>query len=423
MKKLLVLGGTLISCEIVKAAQQMGIFVAVADYYDPEDSPAKMIADANFKVSATDVDAIVDLIEREKIDGVLTGFSDILLIPYAEICEKSGLPCYGTKELFSIFTNKKEYKRILSEYGIPVIGEYSQEDIDTGRISFPVLVKPVDNSGARGLSICHSQEELIEGITTAKDSSKTGLVLVEPYIEGKECTVFLYFDNGRYFLTAVGNRHIKEVKEGVIPLPVGYTYPSKLTEKYIKEVFPSLSRMFKSLGVKDGMMFMQCKIRDSVCYIYDVGYRLTGSLEYINFESTCGYNPLKMLIRFAVYGGGSNEAEINKINPFFNNMYAFNVSCLLKPGKIETITGTDEVKGMPCVDDLVLAHLPEEIITEDTVGKLSQIGIRILGHVKSKRELYKSMSSIHDMLHVVSSKGEEMILPGISLEELEDEVI
>ena len=70
MKKLLVLGGTSISKEIVYAAHEMGIEVYVTDYY--EDSPAKKIADKSFMVSATDVDAVVDLIKKESIDGVIT---------------------------------------------------------------------------------------------------------------------------------------------------------------------------------------------------------------------------------------------------------------------------------------------------------------------------------------------------------------
>ena len=422
MKKLLVLGGTLISCEIVRAAHSMGLFVVVSDYNDPKDSPAKQIADESFMVSATDVDGIVELIKREHIDGVITGFADVLLVPYSEICEKAGLPCYGTKEQFELFINKKKYKEKFKEYGIPVISEYSTREIENGDVKFPVLVKPVDNSGARGLQICYTQNELILGIEYAKSNSKSASYIVEPYIEGKECTVFFYFENGKTYLAAIGNRHIKNVKDGVIPLPVGYTYPASVTEKYINDVLPSIIDMFSDLDIRNGMMFIQCKVKEGTCYIYDVGYRLTGSLEYTNFDRVCGYNPLKMLINYAVSGNDSYENGVDRIDPYLNHRYAFNVSCLLRPGIISVITGCEEVRSFPYVDDVILAHLPGDEITEDTVGKLSQIGIRVLGHADTKEDLYNMMSSVHDSLHVISTDGYEMIMPGLSSEDLKGDL-
>ena len=71
MKKLLILGGTRISCEIVRKAKKMGVYTVVTDYYDETKSPAKQIADESFLVSCTDVDAVVSLIKEQNIDGVL----------------------------------------------------------------------------------------------------------------------------------------------------------------------------------------------------------------------------------------------------------------------------------------------------------------------------------------------------------------
>ncbi len=88
-KKLLVLGGLTLECEIVKRAQQMGIYVIVADYNPAV--PARKLADQFELVSATDVPALVDLCRREKIDGVTTGFIDILMQPCYDVCKELGL--------------------------------------------------------------------------------------------------------------------------------------------------------------------------------------------------------------------------------------------------------------------------------------------------------------------------------------------
>ena len=151
-KKLLIIGGIPAMIEVVKRAQQFGITVYVTDYL--EDSPAKKYADKSFMVSATDVEAVAALCRQENIDGIYTGNVDLLLPYYAQICEKTGLPCYGTKEQFDIMLDKGKFKNTCRQYGVPVIEEY--ETID-GITQYPVLVKPVDSSGSRGISICHNE--------------------------------------------------------------------------------------------------------------------------------------------------------------------------------------------------------------------------------------------------------------------------
>ena len=160
-KRLLILGGSRISCEIVRKAQEMGIYTMVTDWYPLEDSPAKQIADEYFMTSTADIPAMVNLINDKNVDGVITGFTDSVLPYYAEMCEKVGLPCYGTKEQFEILTNKRDYKMLCQEFDVPVVDEYKIEgDIETADLShikYPVLVKPSDNSGARGISICRNE--------------------------------------------------------------------------------------------------------------------------------------------------------------------------------------------------------------------------------------------------------------------------
>ena len=89
-KKLLIMGGMQISCEIVLKAKAMGVYTIVADYYPVEKSPAKRIADKAIEVSVTDVDAVVSVIKEEDVDGVIVGFNDMLLPFYADICKKTG---------------------------------------------------------------------------------------------------------------------------------------------------------------------------------------------------------------------------------------------------------------------------------------------------------------------------------------------
>lgn len=419
-KRLLILGGMRFSCEIVNKAKEMGIYTLVADYNKIEDSPGKQIADEPVDLSVIDVEAVVKYIRDNSIDGVFVGFNDMLLPYYAEICKRCNLPCYGTKEQFETLIAKDKYKALCRQFGVPTIPEYS---IDDENIKYPVLVKPVDSSGSRGISICHNRQELLQAVETGRQASKKGKVLIERYMDGREVTVFWTFQDGNYYLSALGNRHVKH-NQGmdVIPLPVGYTFPSIFLPKYRTEVEDNCKRMFQHLGIKDGMMFMQCKVENGICYVYDLGFRLTGSLEYKILKRVCGYDPLEMMIEFALTGKMGEESIADKAVPEFKTP-AFNVSCLCAPGTIKEITGVEEVKQMAEVEDAVLNHVSGETITEQMRGLLAQITLRVLGSVPTKDDLLQTMQRIDNTVHIIGENGEELLLPGVEYDDIEGYVI
>ena len=101
-KKLLVLGGAAVHCKVVEAAQAMGVYTVVTDYL--ENSPAKLIADESWMLNIMDIEEIVSRCREENIDGVLNFCIDPAQRPYVAICEKLGLPCYGTSEQVHILS-------------------------------------------------------------------------------------------------------------------------------------------------------------------------------------------------------------------------------------------------------------------------------------------------------------------------------
>lgn len=416
-KRLLVLGGSRISCEIIRHARAMGIVTGVTDWYALDRAPAKQMADEAYYVSTSDIDAIVTLIREKKFDGVITGFTDSVLPYYAEICEKAGLPSYGTKEQFEVFIDKQKYKKLMREFDVPTIPEYVIDienfDETEADVVYPVIVKPSESSGARGITVCYSKDELHTAINFASQTSESKEFLVERYVDEPEATIFWLFVDGQYYLMMIGNRHVKHNQEGVIPLPAGYTYPSSVQTRFLRETAPKMEKMFHSLGIKNGMMFMQSKKVDGECWVYDIGYRLTGSLEYINLKELCGYDPLDMLIRFALTGDMGEPDIAEKIDPFFGGKYTYNVSLLCKPGIIAKITGLEELEKLPGVIKVVVAHPEGDEITQKMKGLLAQITVRILGKADSIEQMKAEMLEIQRLVHVVSDVGEEMILPGM----------
>lgn len=422
-KRLLILGGSRISCEIVDHARKMGVVTGVVDWYPLESSPAKMTADEAYYDSTSDIDAMVSLIKEKNFDGVITGFTDSVLPYYAEMCEKAGLPAYGTKKQFELFTDKAGYKKLMREYDVPTIPEYTVDlerfEESVASVAFPVIVKPADGSGSRGITVCKNRDELYSAICSAGEISASKKIVVEQYIDAPEATVFWLFIDGEYRVMLLGNRHIKHNQEGELPLPAGYTYPASVLPTFLENEAPKMKEMFRGCGIKNGMMFMQCKVVDGQCLVYDIGYRLTGSLEYINISAVCEYDPLDMLIGFALTGKMCRSDEEKKINPDLGGKYAYNVSILCKPGKIEAIKGIEEVKKMPGVLDVVIAHPEGSEITGAMKGRLAQITVRVLGKADTVEQMEREMLAVQELVHVVSDKGEEMILPGMEESDFE----
>ena len=164
-KKLLVLGSTELIGEIVKKAKTMGVYTIVTDSRPYEKAPAKQVSDEYYNIDFSDFPAIKKLISDNSIDGVLTGFTDSYMPYYLRVCEESGLPCYGNRRQIEIATEKAIFKQACIDAGVPVIPGIAAKTIDEAlafgrQIGYPIMLKPVDNSGSRGVIKCEAESAL-----------------------------------------------------------------------------------------------------------------------------------------------------------------------------------------------------------------------------------------------------------------------
>lgn len=420
-KKLLILGGTALSCEIIKQAKKQGVYVLVTDYL--KNSPGKKIADKSFMVSTTDIEAVLRLIKEENVDGLLTGFIDSMLPYYQMICERAGIPCYATAEQIDITTNKIKFKELCRAFDVPVVEEYEIQYPftiqDIKHINYPVLIKPVDNSGARGIHICESPKDLLNNYEKSLAFSPSKKVLIERYMTAKEATIFYVIQDGEICLSAMADRYVKNKQSGIIPLPVAYSFPSKHLKKYQETLNPKVIEMFKSIGMKNGMVFIQTFVENGNCVFYEMGYRLTGSLEYKITSKLNGINPMEMMINFALTGSMYEKSIKILINPNYDNC-GFNITFLVKPGKIGDIIGIDKVASLQEVIDIVPAYNVGDVIPESAVGTLKQVVLRVFATTKTKEEMGKLINKIHDIIKVYTVDGDNMLLDVFDTEELFD---
>ena len=408
MKKLLILGGTSISRQIVYAAHEMGIAVYVTDYY--EDSPAKKIADKSFLVSATDVEEVVKLIKTECIDGVITGYADVLLPYYVQICHKTNLPCYANLDAIRITTDKGLFKAFCRKHSIPVVPEYTIEDVKNNNVNYPIIVKPVDNSGARGIYICHNKVEFDEYYPKALDCSPSKNVLIERFLSGLEATIFYYLHEGKAYLLGIGDRHMLKFDNTHLSLPIGYTFPSADIDSFVEED-KHIQAMFKSLDMNEGMVFIQTFNDKGNYIVYEMGYRLTGSLEQHLMEQQYGFNHLKAMIDYAV----GNKIDISKAeNINTKDGVMANLTMLLSEGTIKEYEGVDEVINMTGVAHVYLSYDEGTTIGANLIGRLAQVGVRVLLIANNKCELLETMDRIKHTLKAISTEGNNLFITNYS---------
>lgn len=348
-KKLLVLGGLALECEIVTRAQQMGVFVIVADY-NPN-VPARKVADQFELISATDVPALVELCKREKVDGVTTGFIDILMQPCYAVCRALGLPCYFTPKMLSMSTNKVDFKSTCKEYGVPVpqtyfIGEDIPKELYE-KITYPVFVKPMDASGSRGAAICKDKEELDKKFAEAVSFSVTRNAMIEDFLTGREFLMNFIAQDGEYRMISMFDRYACDDRHGVINYANLAMGPSKAVNYYLKEVNGKVTKMFKSLGFLDGLYFLQGFSTENKITFYEMGCRLGGS--YYDLENKCiGIDPVKMTVQYALTGKMIDDVSSMPINVGNYKNYGVCVNFLLIAGEdtIGEITGVEKIKQM-----------------------------------------------------------------------------
>ena len=141
--------------------------------------------------------------------------------------------------------------------------------------------------------------------------------------------------------------------------------------------------MFKSIGMAEGMIFIQAFVEDGNFIFYEMGYRLTGTLEYKLMDAVLGINPLELMIEFCTNRQSEIRRKIMHLNPYWNK-YGCNITLLSKPGRIGKIAGINELLSMTEILDVFCSYKEGDVIPQTALGTLQQVIIRIFAIAQTK---------------------------------------
>ena len=302
-KKLLMLGTSKASCEMIEYAKSQGIYTIVTDYLKPEDSPAKLLADEYWMISTGDFDALEQKCKEVGVDGVCSGISTFCIPASIELCDRLGLQAYCTREAWHYTMHKGDFKALCRSCNVPVATDYfinedsSEEDLNN--IKFPVVVKAVDQSANRGMSYCSCKEEIIPAIKYAHSFSSDSKVIVERMLHGIEYTAYYALADGEASLVNL----FSDLSQPGTPnncYSVNSTACDKL-DVYLKEIDPYFKKALKKGGMTEGVCWIELIFdEDGHFYVIEMGYRMSGDMMAIPICDVTGFNSYQWMIDVAL---------------------------------------------------------------------------------------------------------------------------
>ena len=186
MKKLLLLGGSRYILPIIEAAKKLGVYTITCDYLP--DNIAHKYSDEYCNVSIIDKEAVLETAKKLQIDGIMSFACDPGVATAAYVAQKLNLPTCAPYESVSILQNKGLFRKFLSDNGFCVPTAKKYTDIrdamqETEMFHWPVIVKPTDSAGSKGVTKVNTPEELEESVRYALSFSHSKEFIIEDFIE------------------------------------------------------------------------------------------------------------------------------------------------------------------------------------------------------------------------------------------------
>lgn len=416
-KKLLILGGNPETVPLVEIANGMGIKTIVASGR-PTDA-AKKVAWKSSDVDGMDVPGLINLAREEKVDGVLVGVADILVPAYCKVCDALNLPCYASQKIVDVFAFKDSFKATCERYGIHGIPEFyldaNMNPEDVSKIKFPVMVKPVDNGGGVGMTVCYNEEELKLGVEKALECSNKKRFIVEKYMQCEDMGMYYTFKDGVCSASCIYDRYTTDEQPGLSRVCLGGTYPSKHLKEYFARMHDNACRMFKDMGIKNGVLMLSAFYEDGEFYVYDTGFRLQGEAPHLLMKAIHGFDQREMLINFALTGSEGDLNLLEADDTYLRGKQAATLWLLLKKGTIDKIVGLDEALKDKCVVENIQRLYVGDEIAEDVIGTEKQVLTRMYLVCDSKEELAAKLQYYMDNIKVYDTDGNSMLLTGFDV--------
>lgn len=303
MKRLLMLGGSLYQTYAIKEAKRLGYYVISCDYLPS--NPGHRYSDEYHNVSTTDKEAVLQLAKSLNVDGVVAYASDPAAPTAAYVCEQLGLPTSPYKSV-EILSNKDLFRDFLQKNGFncpKAMGFTSYEDAlsHIDEFKFPVMVKPVDSSGSKGINKMTDKSQLKGFVEDALSYSRSKRFLIEEFIvkKGHQISGDAFSVDGKLVFHCLGNEFYDPNCDKDFA-PLGECWPFQMEHRYIEDLEEQLQRLMTLLNMKSNAYNVEAIVgEDDKVYLLELGARSGGSLIPQVTDFATGINMVTWVIQAA----------------------------------------------------------------------------------------------------------------------------
>lgn len=319
VKKILLLGGSAQQVVAIETAKRMGYYTILCDYLS--DNPGQYISDKFYQISTTDKEAVLAIALQEQIDGILAYASDPAAPTAAYVAEKLKLPTnpYSAVETLC---NKDKFRMFLSSHGfnVPRAKGFMDKEkalLEIGGFNLPIIIKPVDSSGSKGVTVLHGLGGLGRAIDDAFSYSRGHRIIIEEFIERKHPYLIggdIFVVNGKVIQWGLMNCHRDDRVNRLVP--VGKSYPPLLEENNLQSVRHTLQKLVTDLGIRSGPMNVELIVdRHNRVFPIDIGPRSGGNMipELLSMIFNC--DVVKMSVQTVM--GEDVGNDIREGHPYF----------------------------------------------------------------------------------------------------------
>ena len=290
----MLLGGLRYLLPVIEAAHRHDIHVITVDYMP--DNIAHRYSDEYHNVSIIDKEAVLTLAQKLEIDGIMSFAVDPGVVAAAYVAEKMSLPFQCSYEAACILQDKSRFRQFLADNGfnVPNARGYSEADDalkDIDYFNWPVIVKPVDSAGSKGVTRIDDPAALPAAITHALDCSPSRHFIIEDFLEkaGYSSDTDSFSIDGNLVFCTFNNQYFDEEAENEYT-PAAYSWPSTMQQAVQDELRSELQRLMTLLDMRTGLYNIETRLcTNGMAYIMEVspragGNRLAEMLKYVTGE-------------------------------------------------------------------------------------------------------------------------------------------
>jgi len=368
MKKLMIVGASVLQLPAIRKAKEMGLEVAVVDY-NPQ-AVGIAFSDRYYNASTMDEDAVLKAAEDYRPDGIMTLATDMPMRGVAKSSDRLGLHSISYETAVKA-TDKYDMIKAFEKNGVPGPWFFLVEGSDQlksleGKLTYPCIMKPTDNAGSHGVVMVESFGELLLSYEYSRQYSRHGNVIVEEYLDGPEVSVEVMVVDGKVNVLQITDKLTTGAPYFV---EIGHSQPSMLPDVVQMQIMEVADRACRAVGIVNGPAHVEMKVTTDGPKMVELGARMGGdNITTSLVPLSTGIDMVKAAICVAL--GVRPDIE-----PVFNCGSAIRYF-RLPSGIIKSISGVGEAEALKGVREITFTKVVGETSTpiccsNDRIGSVT----------------------------------------------------